>query len=102
MKPQDLAEECLRALTQQPGAPFIVVRGRLPQKGWPRGKCVGSDSRGRFYMYDAAKLLIRLWALRVCTVESLVLADGSVEIRVNTNGKTTILPKEISNKFHKE
>jgi hypothetical protein len=53
-------------------------------------------------MYDAAKLLIRLWALRVCTVESLVLADGSVEIRVNTNGKTTILPKEISNKFHKE
>ena len=64
-----IGHECVRAINQQPRCPFIVIVGHLPMKGWPRGKCVGSDSKGKFYAYDAKKLLAKLVALGIMTVE---------------------------------
>ncbi len=61
--------ECVRAINTQPGAPFIVIRGHFPAKGWPRGKCCGSDSKGRFYWYDASKVLAKIVTLGLMTVE---------------------------------
>ena len=64
-----IAQECARAINAQPGAPYIVIRGHFPVKGWPRGKCCGSDSQGRFYWYDARKVLAKIAALGVVKVE---------------------------------
>jgi len=64
-----IGQECVRAINQQPECPFIVIVGHLPLKGWPRGKCVGSDSKGKFYAYDAEKVLAKIVALGVMTVE---------------------------------
>jgi hypothetical protein len=64
-----IGQECVRAINTQPGAPYIVIRGHFPAKGWPRGKCCGSDSQGRFYWYDARKVLAKIVALGVMTVE---------------------------------
>ena len=64
-----VGQECVRAINTQPGCPFIVLVGRLPAKGWPRGKCCGSDSKGRYYWYDARKVLAKIVALGVMTVD---------------------------------
>ncbi len=64
-----IGHECVRAINQQPVCPFIVIVGRLPLKGWPRGHCVGSDSKGKFYAYDAKKVLAKIVALGVMTTE---------------------------------
>lgn len=64
-----IGQECVRAINQQPGCPFIVIVGHLPLKGWPRGKCIGSDSKGKFYSYDARKVLAKIVALGVVTVQ---------------------------------
>lgn len=63
-----IGQECVRAINQQSGCPFIVIVGHFPVKGWPRGKCIGSDSKGRFYSYDARKVLAKIVALGVMTV----------------------------------
>ena len=65
-----LAQECVRVINTQPGCAFIVLRGKLPNNGWPRGKCCGSDSKGRFYWYDAKKVLAAIVAMDVVTVEA--------------------------------
>jgi hypothetical protein len=67
-----VGQECVRVINQQPGCPFIVIVGHLPNKGWPRGKCIGSDSKGRFYSYDARKVLAKIVALGMMTVEAKV------------------------------
>lgn len=64
-----IAEECVRVINTQPGFTFMVLRGKLPNKGFPRGKCIGSDSKGRFYSYDARKVLAAILAMGVVTVE---------------------------------
>ena len=90
MTPEALAKECIRCLATQPGAPFIVVIGKLPQKGWPRGKCVGSDRRGRFYMYDAAKILARLFLLNVVRIQTVAEGEFGSDDRVYRS-KVTVL-----------
>ena len=67
-----VGQECVRAINLHPGCPFIVIVGHLPNKGWPRGKCIGSDSKGRFYSYDARKVLAKIVALGVMTIEAKV------------------------------
>lgn len=57
-----IALECVRVINTQPGADFIVLRGKLPVSGWPRGKCVGSDSKGKFFAYSARRLLAAIEA----------------------------------------
>lgn len=64
-----IGHECVRAINTQSGCPFIVIRGHFPAKGWPRGKCCGSDSKGRFYWYDAKKVLAKIVSLGIMTVE---------------------------------
>ena len=71
-----IGKECVRAINQQPVSPFIVIVGHLPLKGWPRGKCVGSDSKGKFYAYDAKSVLAKIVALGVLTVECRTKKDG--------------------------
>lgn len=56
-KLQGIGQECLRVSRTQPGCAFIVMRNRLPSKGWLRPKLLGSDSQGGFYAYDAKRLL---------------------------------------------
>ena len=68
-KLQTIALECCRAINTQAGAEFVVLRGRLPQKGFPRGKCIGSDSKGKFYAYDAKNLLAKLVSMGVIELE---------------------------------
>jgi hypothetical protein len=46
--------------------------GRLPVKGFPRGKCIGSDAKSRFYAYDAKNLLAKLVAMGVIEVDARV------------------------------
>lgn len=72
-----IGQECVRIINTQPGCDFIVLIGKLPNKGWPRGKCLGSDSRGRFYSYKASHLLAKIVALGIMTVETRVRIDGS-------------------------
>lgn len=72
-----IAQECVRVINTQPRAPFIVMIGHFPVKGFPRGKCIGSDSRGRFYAYDAKNLLAKLVALGVITVDARVAPPES-------------------------
>jgi len=72
-----IGQECARIINTHPGCDFIVLIGKLPNKGWPRGKCLGSDSRGRFYSYKASHLLAKIVALGIMTVEMRVRADGS-------------------------
>jgi hypothetical protein len=64
-----IARECVRVINTQPTAPFVVLRGKLPQAGWPRGKCIGSDSKGKFMAYDAKRLLAALAAKGIVKVE---------------------------------
>ena len=71
-----LGEECVRVLNTHPGCDFIVLIGKLPNKGWPRGKCIGSDSRGRFYSYKASHVLAKIVALGVMTVETRVRTNA--------------------------
>lgn len=73
-----IGQECVRILNTQPGCDFIVLIGRLPVKGWPRGKCIGSDSRGRFYVYKASHLLAKIVALGVMTVETRMRQENEV------------------------
>lgn len=80
MTPEALALKCIDVIQQQPDVPFIVVIGKLDNKGWPRGKCIGSDSRGRFYSYDAYELLGRLVAYRVVYVEALRAGGATLEV----------------------
>ena len=61
-KMQAIALECVRVINTQPGVDFIVLVGKLPNAGWPRGKCIGSDSKGRFYAYKASRLLAAIAA----------------------------------------
>jgi hypothetical protein len=68
-KMEAIAKECVRAINTQPGAQYVVLRGKLPVKGWPRGKCIGSDSHGRFYCYDAKNLLAAIAGKGFVTVE---------------------------------
>ena len=68
-KMQSIALECVRVINEQPGADFIVLRGKLPVAGWPRGKCIGSDSKGKFMAYSARKLLAAIAAHGYVTVE---------------------------------
>jgi hypothetical protein len=68
-KMQAIALECVRVINTQHGADFIILRGKLPNKGWPRGKCVGSDSKGRFTAYSARNLLAAIAAHGYVTVE---------------------------------
>ena len=68
MKPADLVRECVHILQQQPTIPYIMVIGKIQAKGWPRGACVGSDSRGHIYAYDARRILIRLASLGICRI----------------------------------
>jgi hypothetical protein len=70
-----VGQECVRAINQR--CPFIVIVGHLPNKGWPRGKCIGSDSKGRFYSYDAIKVLAKIVALGVMTVDTQVRNGGN-------------------------
>ena len=70
-----IGRECVRIINTQPGCDFIVLIGKLPNKGWPRGKCIGSDSRGRFYSYKASHLLAKIVALGIMTVETRVRTD---------------------------
>lgn len=64
-----IGHECVRAINNQPGCPYIVIRGHFPAKGWPRGKCCGSDSKGRYYWYDARKVLAKIVSLGIMEVE---------------------------------
>ena len=64
-----IGKECVRAINEQPGCPYIVIRGHFPSKGWPRGKCCGSDRAGRFYWYDARKVLAKIVSLGLMVVE---------------------------------
>ena len=64
-----IGKECVRAINTQTGAPYIIIRGHFPEKGWPRGKCCGSDSKGRFYGYDARKVLAKIISLGLMTFE---------------------------------
>ena len=64
-----IAKVCVRAINTQPGCPYIVIRGHFPIKGWPRGKCCGSDSKGRYYWYDARKVLAAMAANGIIKVE---------------------------------
>lgn len=82
MRPEQLAKECVRSLLARPEAPFIVIIGKFPQKGWPRGQCVGSDSRGWFYMYEAAKILARLFLLKVVRIETIANGEFGSEDRM--------------------
>jgi hypothetical protein len=63
------AKECVRVINTQPGAQFVMLVGKLPVAGWPRGKCIGSDSYGRFYAYDAKRLLAAIAANGFVKVE---------------------------------
>jgi hypothetical protein len=80
MTPEALAIECIRIIQTQPGCGFMVVIGNLKGKGWPRGKCIGSDSRGRFYSYDAFELLGRLIAYGVVKVYELEQGKSALEV----------------------
>lgn len=71
-----IGKECVRVINTQPGAPYIVIRGHFPVKGWPRGKCCGSDSKGRFYWYDASKVLARIVSLGLMTVDWKLKEQG--------------------------
>ena len=71
-----VGQECVRIINTQPGCDFIVLIGKLPNKGWPRGKCIGSDSRGRFYSYKATRVLAKIVALGGMTVETRLKKDG--------------------------
>jgi hypothetical protein len=70
-----VAHECVRVINTQPTCSFVVLIGKLPNKGFPRGHCIGSDSRGRFYSYDAKRLLAALVAMGVITVEAHVRSE---------------------------
>lgn len=74
-----IGQECVRIISTQPGCDFIVLIGKLPNKGWPRGKCLGSDSRGRFYSYKASHLLAKIVALGIMSAETRVRkVDGKI------------------------
>lgn len=64
-----IGEECIRAINQPGGCPWIITIGHLPIKGWPRGKCIGSDARGKVYAYDARRVLAKIISLGVMTVQ---------------------------------
>ncbi len=68
-KMEAIAQECVKVINTQPGAQFVVLVGKLPNAGWPRGKCIGSDSKGRFYAYDAKRLLAAIAAKGFVKVE---------------------------------
>jgi hypothetical protein len=85
MTPEALALECIRIIQTQPGAEFFVSIGNLKGKGWPRGKLLGSDSRGSFYSYDTYELLGRLAAYGVIRVFALEPGGSALEV-VNHSG----------------
>lgn len=87
MQLTDLARECLRALETQLGAEFIVLVGKLPKKGWPQGKLIGSDSRGKFYSYPASRVLARLIQMGICTVTTIE-KPPTLDVRVRGDEDT--------------
>lgn len=103
MTPEALALECIRVIRQQPMCPFLVVIGRLKGKGWPRGKVLGSDSRGYFYSYDAIELLGRLVAYGGVKAEKLTLwLDKDTIVKVMKVAKKTgwrpPAPRQVSDR----
>jgi len=102
MRPEELAKECIRAITRQPGAPFIVIIGKLPQKGWPRGKCVGSDSRGRFYAYDAYKVLARIMHPALGLVSYETVSHGKFADDCDYTGEIRIIGDATIYKLNSE
>lgn len=93
MKPEALALECIRAIQQQPSVPFIVVIGKLVAKGWPRGQCIGSDSRGRFYSYDA-------WKVLGCLAKYGVVGLTGIEAVDDNNGIVSIQVDGVTHQLH--
>jgi len=71
-----VGKECVRVLNDQPGCDFIVLIGKLPNKGWPRGNCIGSDSRGNFYSYKASRVLAKIVSLGIMTVDARVKGNN--------------------------
>ena len=96
MKPEALVKECLRAIQTQPGCGFIVAIGSLKGKGWPRGNCVGSDSRGRFYSYDAFELLGRLIVYGVATIQPLEAGGSTIEIPQDSEAGASVLDQDAT------
>jgi hypothetical protein len=70
-----IGQECVRIINTQPKCAFLVMVGKFPSAGWPRGHCIGSDSRGRFYSYDAKRVLAKIVSLGVMTVECKVRGE---------------------------
>lgn len=99
MKPEALALQCVQTIQQQPTLPFIVVIGKLPVKGWPKGECIGSDSRGRFYSYDARAILGRLVAQGVVRMQT-VDATGAVTVEIDTHPGTFVISPEHSGEVY--
>lgn len=94
MTPEALALECIRVIQTQPTCAFVVAIGRLKGKGWPRGRCLGSDSRGSFYSYDAHQLLGRLVAYNVVTVWALEAGGGALELQKDPESGLRVISHE--------
>jgi hypothetical protein len=86
MTNRDLALECARVLRDQSMAPEIVVIGKLPVKGWPRGRCVGSSSRGQFWAYPAARVLARFPLLMEYTEDTVQVIVDDQPYHLPRNG----------------
>lgn len=94
-----IGNECVRAINTQHGCDFIVLVGKLPSKGWPRGKCIGSDSRGKFYSYKASHLLAKIVSLGVMTLETS-MADVSNGLTGKYEGENKSKPIYSAESMH--